>query len=252
MGFAPLIHPPSACISPIKEFSLTVIDPEAGGAREVLVSVLAAGDRLFRLVETGGRLVFQGAKCGEPGTACDQHGAYSLAPGLEEPASFLGGSSFFVPSATDGRLWLAIWDPYAPRADTHPELKAVREVTVDGEVMMEGAARPPGFNLVAALKRGLVFQDDDLQLWDPETGDVVMRFGGVFPVASRGNVLAWCDYGCAEIHLTDVGSSHETIALPGVGFAFEETYDGRFSPDGSLIAVPWSGMIRPTGSLSWT
>jgi hypothetical protein len=41
-----------------------------------------------------------------------------------------------------------------------------------------------------------------------------------------------------ELHVTDVITGTDTVVEPAGGFRFEETYEGAFSPDGSLLAAP--------------
>lgn len=208
------------------EQSLTVVDIGTGRATTVDLPELAPGDPPFSLVQTGGKLVFYGRSA-----------TFALDPELESPPRSLGESWYFVPSAQEGRVWLALLDPKSP--DTVRALRGVREVTVDGEVTIPDSGPPPSPNLLGALGDGLLFQDDDgLQVWDPRTGQVKLRLHGPFPADTHGELVAWCEYGCPALHLTNVRTGEDRAIAPAEPFAFEETYDGAFSPDGSLLAVP--------------
>ena len=158
-----------------------------------------------------------------------------LDPGRRAPARSLGASWFFLPAAAAGRVWLALLDPRSP--DTVRALRGVREVTVDGRVIVGRSARPPRPPLVA-LATGLVLQAERLELWDPVTGRIVRRLPGVFPVAGRGSLLVSCSPGCPALFVTDTRGAAGTREIkPGAAFHFVESYGGAFSPDGSAIAV---------------
>ena len=101
----------------------------------------------------------------------------------------LGTSWFFLPSATPGRVWLALLDPRTP--STVNALAAVEEVTVAG-VRTARSHRPPPSWPLAALRSGLVVQAQTLQLWDPATGRITQKFPGLFPVAARDWRLISC------------------------------------------------------------
>lgn len=212
----------------LREESLTVVDAQTGEASVHPVPELAPGDAPYQLILTGGRLVFYG----------DGPATFALDPGLKEPARSLGESWYFVPSATDGRVWLAILDPASP--ETIRDLRAVREVTIDGRVTVPDSGPPPcrGPTVIAAVEDGVLCQDDGLVVWDPATGRVRMRLPGPFPAATHANLVAWCEHRCPSLHLTNVRTGEGEVVSPGADFAFEETYDGAFSPDGSLLAVP--------------
>jgi hypothetical protein len=212
----------------VREPSVTRIDLASGESTTVSLPQLAPGDPPFHLVQTGGRLVFYGGS----------H-TYALDLDLEGPPLELGESWYFVPSGRDGRVWLTTLDPASP--ETVRDLKAVREVTVDGEVTVPESGRPPsrGPTIVAAVTDGLLFQEDDeLRLWHPRTGEVTMRLPGPFPAATHRTLVAWCGQGCPKLHVTDVATGKDLAVSSEDSFRFEETYEGAFSPDGTLLAVP--------------
>jgi hypothetical protein len=204
---------------------LTVVDLASGAVRTRKITELSAGDPPDAIAVVGGRLVVYGGVQ-----------TYALRLDLRGPAQSLGESSFFLPSAATGRVWLALLDPRSP--DTVRALRGVREVTVGGRVTVASSARPPRWP-VAALGTGLVLQSaKGLELWDPVTGRILRTLPGMFPVASRGSLLVSCGPGCPVLHATDTRSGAHAQLRPGRGFHFEETYDGAFSPDGSQVAVP--------------
>src|SRR5213076_3415927 len=91
------------------------------------------------------------------------------------------------------------------------------------------------------LRSGLVLQHTTLELWDPATGRITQRLPGVFPVAARDWRVVSCAAGCRVLHVSDTRSGAGTVIRPGRDFRFVESYDGAFSPDGKLVAVPAAG-----------
>ncbi|MGH2788255.1 MAG: hypothetical protein ACRDJV_10140 [Actinomycetota bacterium] len=220
----------------IGDCRLTVIDLDAGTSRVFPVPELALGDSLSRIVRTGTKLVFRGSPSRSTGSDI---GAFSLDLDLEEPPRQIGESWYVVPSATEGRVWLVILDPESP--STMRALKAVKEVTVEGEVTVPSTPLPADrwSSLVGAVQGALVFQGSDgLEVWDLSKQEVVMRLPGPFPADTHGNLIGWCDHACEELHITNVTTGESLAVPPGEGFSFVETYYGAFSPDGSLLAVP--------------
>ncbi|MPZ69983.1 MAG: hypothetical protein GEU71_10710 [Actinobacteria bacterium] len=211
------------------ETPIVVVDLETGETRTLVVPEFGPGDAQFAIAPIGGRIVFRGPS----GT---EAGAYVIDRDLENDPVLLGKSWYFVPSATVGRVWLTTLDPDSP--STVRDLESVREVTVDGEVTVPETGPPPRASIVGAVRQGLIVQKDGLQVWDPRTDRIVTRIDGVFPVDTSGDVVAWCDKGCPEIHLTDVANGTDRVIEPPVGVTFSETYNGAFSPDDRFLAVP--------------
>jgi hypothetical protein len=211
----------------LREPTLTVVDLATGEATVKQVPVLAPGDALYHLVRTGGALVVYGGGA-----------TYSLDLEVTRPPASLGESWYFVPSAREGRVWLTELDPTSP--DTVRSLRSVREVTVEGRVTVAAGEPPPckGPTVLAAVTVGLLCQDDGLVLFDPATGKTLRRLGGSIPADTHDNTVAWCEPGCATFHVTDVATGEEVSVPPAASFEFHDTYDGAFSPDGSLLALP--------------
>jgi hypothetical protein len=211
----------------VTDENMSIVDLTTGEVTDRNLSEWGAGDAQFKLEEIGDELVFRGS---------DGHdaGAFVVDADLTGEARLIGEAWYFVPSATTGRVWLALLAE--PLPEHARPLRAVREVTLDGEVTVDDA-RPPSDNVVGALESGIVLQDDGLVVWDPVTETEVTRLDGVFPVDSHGDVLAWCDYECPEVHIDDIGAGTGTVATPDGPFRFSETYDGCFSPNGARLAL---------------
>ena len=208
--------------------SITRIDLATGELTTVSFPELAPGDPPYSMVRAGEKLVVYGGGR-----------TYALDPELDSRPRDLGESWYFVPSATTGRVWLMTLDPESP--ETVRDLAAVREVSVDGRLTLGASSRPPsrGPSILAAVENGLLYQQGDgLSLWNPATGEVTRRLDGPVPIATHGNLVAWCAAECPELHVTNMATGEDAVVRPEASFAFAETYDGAFSPDGSLLAVP--------------
>lgn len=214
--------------SVVAGIALRAIDLETGESRKLEVSDFNPGDAQFSLIQTGTGFVF---RCG-PGVCV-------LDNDLQGEASVLGKAWCLSPSATEGQVWLAILDPDSP--DTVRSMKSVQEMTLDGQVLMESELPPDRWHCpVGAVNQAVLFQEgDDLVVWDAEAREVVYRLPGPFPADTHGDLVAWCDQNCkGGLHLTDIGSGEDVVIEADQSFRFEETYDGAFSPDGSLLALP--------------
>ena len=191
----------------------------------------SGGDPPVNLAAVGGGLVFYG-----------RDGPYAL------PGSLAGGSRrihrglYFVPSATPGRVWVAIQDP------RRPGLRLVRrvvEVTTAGTPVVASRHRPPTRNIVAAVRAGLVVETTrGMSVWDPRTGRTVRTLPGAFPAAVHGNLVAWCAFRCPAMHVTDVTDGSDRV-IPHIGrHPWEETDAGAISAGGRYLALP----IRVAGA----
>jgi hypothetical protein len=213
---------------------LNVVDLDTQTVTSYDLPELAPGDALYRLVRRGDVLAFYGQTDTAPAV-------FIVDPDTPEAPQLLGEAWFFIPSALEDRLWLAMLDPDSP--DTIRALSAVREVTIDGTVTVSDVGPPDGRWPVAAVLAGLVFQGDDtLEIWDPSTGETVDSVPGPFPIATWRNRLATCT-GCSEVHLVDLDADTErTVPLPEE-IATVSGYGGAFSPDGRYVAM--AGFNQP-------
>jgi hypothetical protein len=214
----------------VVEIAIRAIDLETGESRRLEASrVFSPGDAQFALVRTGNGFVFR----------CSS-GACALDSDLQGEARTLGDAWCLAPSATEGRVWLAFLDPDSP--ETVRAMKSVREVSLDGQVSVDSELPPERrwHCPVGAVSQGVLFvEGDDLVVWDAEAREVVFRLPGPFPADTHGDFVAWCEPNCkGGLHLTDVGSGEDVVIETDGAFRFEETYDGAFSPDGSLLALP--------------
>ncbi|MGH9895255.1 MAG: hypothetical protein ACREA0_25375, partial [bacterium] len=208
---------------------LTAVDVDAGSAIVHELPQLAPGDPLYSLVSRGEVLVFYGQTDVGPAT-------YAVEPDTPTSPILIDDEAwFFVPSAVEDRVWIAVLDPSS--LQTVRALKSVREVSVDGLVTTPDLVPPDGRWPVVAVDDGLVFQGDDvLEIWDPESHVFVETLPGPFPVAASGNRLVTCGQ-CDQLHLINLDAdTRRTIDVP-VGVASVNGYGGAFSPDGRYVAV---------------
>jgi hypothetical protein len=220
---------------------LWVVDARAERARRIALPQLAGGDPPHRIVRRGGRLVMWGYDTLVlDGRAVDR-----------PPRTLVAGSWFFLPSAHPDRVWIALLDPDSPA--TVRGLRAVREITVDGEVTVPDVRPPGGRWPYGAVADGLLFPSRDarrLAVWDPATGKIVRRIaipdaGDLGP--SHASLVTSCaERRCGALRLTDVRTGdHRDVDAPG-DLAFEPWAAG-FSPAGDVLGIPLRGRGgRPT------
>jgi hypothetical protein len=220
---APAETPAGTLVSIVRSNRLTAIDA-ASGRRTVrrVKAVAGCGPELF---QTGGHIVFAGL-------VDTRTVVFSVPLSLDRPPRRLGSAHAFVPSATDGRVWLAGVDCSRKR------MVGVREVTVDGEPTLASGRRVPGSWVLGAVKDGLVVQRGRaLYVWDPGAAGTGRRLDVEAVTATQGNLLVGCPAGsnCRELAILDPNSATE-IRPRLRGHRLEP--DAAISPDGSLGAVP--------------
>lgn len=216
--------------------NLTVIDIDRASVTVYVIPELAPGDPQYRVVRRGDLLAFYGHTPTDPAV-------FALDPERPQEPILVDEAWFFIPSADDERLWLAILDPNSP--DTVRALAAVREVTLDGTITVDDVIPPNGMWPTGAVTSGLLFQGETtLELWDPATQTMVDSFPGPFPVATWGNRIVSCG-NCDELHLIDLDADTRRIVSVPEGVAAVDGYGGAFSPDGRYVAVPASDTAGP-------
>lgn len=220
---APAETPAGTLVSIVRSNRLTAIDA-ASGRRTVrrVRAVASCGTELF---QTGGHIVVAGLI--ESRTV-----VFSVPLSLDRPPRRLGSAHAFVPSATEGRVWLAGVDCSRKR------MVGVREVTVDGEPTVASGRRVPGSWVPGAVKGGLVVQRGRaLYVWDPRADGTGHRLDLDAVIATHGNLLVGCAAGsnCGELAILDTKSATEV--RPRLASHRLEP-DAAISPDGSLVALP--------------
>jgi hypothetical protein len=237
----PVAGPGEARLFLAGDRELWVVDVAGGSVRHRRLPQLSPGDPPYRIVRRGNKLVLW------------SYQTLLLDPAAAaQPRTLVRDSWIFIPSAAPDRIWVGILDPKSP--ETERRLAAVREVAVDGRATVGDVRPPEGRWPVAATSSALAFQShgsgpgglDQLELWNPRTGKVLRRLPGEFPVASHGDRLAWCRQRCARLHVTNVATGEDVEVRPPAGAFGFAPYQGVFSPDGKLIAVPVRSDSAPT------
>jgi hypothetical protein len=233
---------------------LVALDIHTGRARTLPIDV-GCTDAEDCLVPSGGKLVI-----GSVGRT------YVYDPSSPGPPrrQRIGNGWIIVPSVTDGRVWLAVRDRRKKARATWPSLKlrVVREKTVDGRLIRSAHAPGldwwpggPGNFPQGAVKAGLVFvvdpgvevsgpaghsDDRGLRIWNPRSQKVTVRVPGRVPavVDTHDNLVAWCSGYCQNYRITNGRTGKTRRVKPPAGYSFQFGYDGAFSPDGSLLALP--------------
>jgi hypothetical protein len=203
---------------------LWVVDVENERARHVVLPQLGPGDPPHRVVRRDGRLVLFGA---------DTYVAGPVVDGLRPLAD---DSAFFFPSVHDDRVWIAFFDPESP--ETERALRAVREVGVDGRITVPDTRPPGGRWPLGAVTSGLLIagREGAVVVWNPSTREVVRRLPPAAYGPTSGNAVVSCREPCGALDVTDAGTG-ETRTVPTPGYLLEP-WEGRFSPDGDVLALP--------------
>jgi hypothetical protein len=203
--------------------TLTVVDVATRTSRVIELPASAAGDPPYRIVRTGEKLVLW-----------TQDGVYTVDPERRTDPAKLADASFFLPSATRGRMWVV-------GRGSEPDMcgpLTLREVTVDGRAV-SNVAVPDGRWPAASVGGALVLEKDDrLEVWEPSTRTVTRVLPGEAPAAGVGSRLPWCSHDYATLHVTDVRTGEELAVSAPPGFATFDCWSAAFSPDGSVLAVP--------------
>jgi hypothetical protein len=174
---------------------------------------------------------------------------YSAPVSLDRAPRRLGRAHAFVPSATEGRVWLAGVDC------SRRTMVGVREVTVDGEVTVSSDQRVPEGWIAGAVEGGLVIQRRrELTVWDPRTRSSGRRLPLEGVGDAHGSRLIGCAprSRCRELVIVDAASGGAVAARPKRPYRLD--LGTEFSPDGSLVATPaaagrrWSVALVDTSS----
>jgi hypothetical protein len=219
---------------------LTAVDVASGRRRVRRVpSVAACGPQLH---VTAGHVVFAGVKRGRTTV-------FAAPVSLDRPPVRLGAAHAFVPSATEGRVWLAGLDC------DRPAMVGVEEVTVGGRVTVASRRRVPGSWLAAAVHRGLVIQRGrSLLVWDPRTGRTLRRLPLATVTEGHGDLMIGCTARsrCRDLAVVDAATARTVVARPTGRRRLD--IGAALSPDGTLLAAParrkrrWSVALVDTRS----
>ncbi len=109
---------------------------------------------------------------------------------------------------------------------------------LSGEILAEGQAPELGFP-GTGIPGGIAFETEmGIALRDAETGDVARTLGteAGFTIDATSENLAWCEGTCEELHITDL-DGEDSVVQPPSGSGTFDSWSGRFSPDGELLAV---------------
>jgi hypothetical protein len=185
------------------------VDVVGGRVHHERQALLDAGDAPHRILARGDRLVM---------------------------GSQFGESAFFLPSLRPDRIWLV---DVSPRDG---DVRAVREVTVDGVTTVPAIIPPRRRTPLAAVQGGLLLNADDggVDVWDPLSGRVVRHLmvdaNALGPTTGR-SMTSCTDPQCHALAVTDVvtGETRTVRAPPAYTF---EPWTAAYSPGGDLLAIP--------------
>jgi hypothetical protein len=219
------------------EGEVWIVDVATGDVSHVVMPELTPGEFPDRVVRRGDALV-----------AWTQRGPVVLDPAADFASRPLAPDArgLFLPSAVDDRVWVEIVNEAGPESGEGS--RSIREMTVEGEVTVPDTVLPGGYWPEASVGRSLLFRDSErfgLFAWDPATGEFGERLAAQYPLASQGDVFAWCANNCQWLHVADFATGEEFDATCPPGTFGFEAYEGAFSPDGRTLALALSLDLGP-------
>ena len=209
----------------------------------------------YQLIRLAGGWAAQPFPAGDAG--CDNCApgplpVYYVADG-SRVASRIGAADLTAPAAAPGALWLV---SYRRGADMSTAVGNAHEISVTGATLGPPLRLPAGYVIDRGTRAGLLLAQElagsgpvRYELWDPGTRRVTRSFVNL--IAASPTEIAWmpgCTAGC-RVHVLDLpGGRVEQISLPGRGMS----YEGAFSPDGRLLALPVTARVTPDGRAAAT
>jgi hypothetical protein len=147
----------------------------------------------------------------------------------------LGEATVFVPAVEPDTVWLVDY----PGGRIGQGTPTFRHIRLNGDEISSAEGVPPeqGF-AVRGVPGGLVLEGDlGLTLWYP-SGEVAPIPGTsrAFVGDTSGDQIAWCEAGCAELRIGEIGGADISIPAPAETSNFDAR-SARFSPDGRLLAA---------------
>lgn len=208
------------------------VDAGTGSSHSQPIPANNYGEYPVQLLQVGSRLLLPGG------------GVVRSAPvDLSRPPQDIAPALVFVPSADPDRVWTVSRWPVTNRPPF-----TVTEIAADGSQTTEPLALPAEANWpIAGTDEGLLLRGrgDEVLLWDPATGEVIRRFGGVQWFRGNGwafrDRFAWvgpCSTAprCERVHLADLPAGAERTVEPPAGTT-GFVPDGALSPDARTLAV---------------
>jgi hypothetical protein len=213
---------------------MTIVNVPRERARTVKVPQSEAGDYPYNIVRRGGCFVVWSwvEKSGYTVSALDSGMRARL---------LASRTRLFIPSSDPNRIWVLLGERTHPSGGPY---RAVRELSIQGEVTVPTVRLPGGRPPVASVGRWLLLfapHRHSFIPWDPRTGEthprlLWRRFGWPWATAYR-NLLITCRRYCRSLLLTRVGA-RETGRIPAPnGYWFDES-GGALSPDARRLAIP--------------
>ncbi|MBA2280891.1 MAG: hypothetical protein H0W25_06595 [Acidimicrobiia bacterium] len=187
-----------------------------------------------------GRRRIEGQTAGDEGPPFRSGDALVVGYGPPHLAPFDGGPSIplrdawvFVPGPDTGDVWAVMGEP---EPGGTAAAYTVGRFSAAGELL--GQWQTPGGFPMAAVPGGLALERTTaVDLWEAETGSVVATLEDGRALTASSSQLAWCERDCTRLLLRSHATG-ETVTTDELGGA---PYSAVFSPDGSRLAVRFSG-----------
>jgi hypothetical protein len=233
----------------------TAIDLDRRIAGRRVVEGERAGDQPFRLTLAGDHLVVG-------------WGDIYAAPLAGGASRKIADATIYLPAAEPGEIWTLTWE--GGRIDIGAA--TLRRVSIDGAVTFTSHEFDPSVTRpVIGVPGGLVVNTPDgVAVWDASSASTgpVLGPGPATTASSDGQVLAWCESTCGNVHavaLARTGPPTAQHTAPGTQQLALSAIDGQLAflrptgADAELVIREANGRERvvaddldPTGSLQWS
>ncbi len=214
--------PLDASLFVLSGHALIALNLDSGSIRAMDLG--ASSDAPIPLLAQGGWLVYR------------SHGQTTLVrPDLVTPGGRGWPSLWFVPSGRMDR----VWDVFAPGGGWTGLPASVTETLLGPERRgphIDASVLPSHRVPLAGWGDRLVLgTDEGIEVWDPLGASTTVLPSGAGLVAAAGGRLAWCEPGCARLHLVDAVTLQDRVVSSPAGTSFDR--GAVFAPGGGSLAV---------------
>jgi hypothetical protein len=200
---------------------------------------LPSGRAGYVFTRLAGGWAIQPAPAGPAGcSSCDAPAPVFYLADRARQAVLVARASLVAPAAGDGRMWLTT---YARGSGPGRTAGAAQQYNGSGARIGVPVTLPAGYAITQGTRRGLLLaslslvgQGNAVRLWNPSTGKVLRRFGGVVAVSATAVAYAPPCARTCPVHVFNVTSGRQvTVKMRPT----DSVSSGVFSPDGRFLAL---------------
>lgn len=201
---------------------VVAIDPDERVRSAAPVVGQRSGDQPYRMHRVDNRLV----------VGWGAIYAHSLVTG---ESTFLSVGTIFIPAVESGRIWIIDW---ANGSNIGTGVPSAWQVDMEGNILTEPTKiEADGWSFPSmGIPGGLAVRtDDSVVLWYPYTGfsDQVFGDSSTSVIDTWNELFAFCSDSCTDQTVINLSTGETIFTRTGA----VSSYTGRFSPDGSMLAL---------------